>query len=48
MDDQSVSRFWDNFISKLKGYGVKPKLVRWSVRHAEQFIKALRGRRWRH
>lgn len=45
MDDQSVSRFWDNFISKLMIYGVKANVLKWHVQHAEQFIKGLHGRR---
>ena len=45
MDDQTVSRFWDNYIAKLIRYGVKPKGVRWHVRYAEQYIKSLGGRR---
>lgn len=45
MDDLTVSRFWDNYIERLKSYGIKPKLLRWHVRHAEQYIKAHPGRR---
>ena len=40
MTDQSVSRFWDNFIYKTKSYGIKPESARWYVRHAERYIKA--------
>ena len=40
MTDESVSRFWDNYIYKTKGYNVKPKVTRWYVRHAESYIKA--------
>jgi len=40
MTDQSVSRFWDNFIYKTKSYGIKPESARWYVRHAEHYIKA--------
>ncbi len=40
MDDQAISRFWDDFIEKLGAYQVKPDVVRWYVRHAEQYIKA--------
>lgn len=39
MQAESVTRFWDNFISKTKSYGVKPTAVRWYVRHAEEYIK---------
>jgi hypothetical protein len=45
VDDRSVSRFWDKFIEKLSAYGVKPKLLRWYVRHAEQYIQAHPDRR---
>ena len=38
--NQSVSRFWDNYINISKSYGVKPSALRWYVRHAEQYIKA--------
>lgn len=40
MDDQAVTRFWDNYIEQLKRYGIAPKLLRWHVRHAEQYIQA--------
>ena len=40
MNDESVSRFWDNYINKTKTYNVKSKVVRWYVRHAESYIKA--------
>lgn len=40
MSDQSISRFWDDFINKTKAYGVKQSAVRWYVRHAESYIKA--------
>ena len=40
MIDQSVSRFWDKFISKTKSYGIKHDSARWYVRHAESYIKA--------
>jgi integron integrase len=40
MDNPSVSRFWDNYIYKTKTYNIKPKVARWYVRHAEQYIKA--------
>ena len=39
MDDQSVSRFWDNYILKTKAYRVKEASVRWYVRYAERYIK---------
>lgn len=40
MTDQSVSRFWDNYIYKTKAYGVKRDAARWYVRHAEKYIKS--------
>ena len=40
MDNPFVSRFWDNYIYKTKAYNIKPKVARWYVRHAEQYIKA--------
>lgn len=43
MTDQSKSRFWDNYIVKTKSYGVKNHLVRWYVKHAEDYIKAHSG-----
>ena len=39
MKDQSISRFWGKFSNKSIRYGVKPKSVRWMVRHAERYIK---------
>ena len=40
MMDQSVSRFWDNYIYKTKSYGIKRESARWYVRHAERYIKS--------
>ena len=40
MKDQSVSRFWDNYIAKTKSYKIKSSSARWYVRHAEDYIKA--------
>jgi len=40
MNDESVSRFWDNYIHKTKSYNVKPNVARWYMRHAEAYIKA--------
>ena len=45
MTEQSVSRFWDNFIYKTKAYSIKPDVARWYVRHAEQYIKAHKDRK---
>jgi len=38
--DAQVSRFWDKYIEKTIACGVPEKLVKWYVRHAEQYIKA--------
>ena len=40
MPDDSVSRFWDKYLMKLKAYGVADKALRRHVRHAEAYIKA--------
>ena len=40
MTDQSISRFWDNYIYKTKAYGIKRESARWYVRHAERYIKS--------
>ncbi len=45
MDNPSVSRFWDNYIYKTKIYNINPKVARWYVRHAEEYIKAHPNRR---
>lgn len=39
MVDQSVSRFWDNFITKTKAYHVKESATKWYVRNAERYIR---------
>ena len=43
--DDSISRFWDKYISKTVSCGVPEKSRRWYVRHVERFIDALDGRR---
>ncbi len=40
MTDDTITRFWDNFIIKSKSYGIKDSAVRWHVLHAEGYIKA--------
>jgi len=40
MSDNSISRFWDQYISKTMTYGIKKTSVRWYVRYAEAYIKA--------
>lgn len=42
--DARVSRFWEKFIEKSKHYNIKPDVVRWYVKHAEQYIKAHNSR----
>ena len=43
MDDLSVARFWDKYISKTTAYGVKRHRAYWYVRHAETYIKSVHG-----
>jgi len=43
MNDLSVSRFWEKFISKTKDYGIKPDVARWYVRDAELYIKTYKN-----
>jgi integron integrase len=45
MDDQIITRFWDNYLEKLNTYGVKSAVLRCHVQHAEQYIKAFPDRR---
>ena len=45
MDDQTVARFWDNYLEKLETYRVKPAVLRWHVQHVEHYIKAFPDRR---
>jgi integron integrase len=45
MKQDSISRFWDNFVEKTKTYGLKPATVRWHVKRAEEYIKAHPERR---
>jgi len=40
MEDITISRFWDKYITKTKGYRIKPDNARYYVRHAEGYIKA--------
>jgi len=43
MNDLSVSRFWEKYISKTKDYGIKRDVARWYVRDAELYIKAYKN-----
>ena len=43
--DESVSRFWDNYISKTNTCNVPNHAQRWYVKHVEAYIKAHPGRR---
>ena len=45
MDDQIITRFWDNYREKLETYGVKPAVWRWPVQQAEHYINAFPDRR---
>lgn len=45
MNQDSITRFWDNFVEKTKTYGLKPATVRWHVKRAEEYIKAHPERR---
>ena len=45
MVDQSVSHFWDKYITKTKSYGVKKGAAKWYVRYAENYIKAHKNKR---
>jgi integron integrase len=45
MTQDSISRFWDNFIEKTKTYDLKPATIRWHVKRAEEYIKAHPERR---
>ena len=44
MDDRFISRFWENYIAKLKTYDIKPNRVRWHVTHAAQYIQTFPDR----
>ena len=43
--DDSVSRFWDKYISKTKVYKVPERARQWYVRRVEAFINAHAGRK---
>ena len=45
MDDRCISRFWENYIAKLKTYGIKPNMVRWHVSRVAQYIHTFPDRR---
>jgi hypothetical protein len=38
--DPAIRRFWDRYINKLEKQGVKAKVLRWYVIHAEEYLKA--------
>ncbi len=42
--DAQISRFWEKYIEKSRCYGIKQDLIRWHVKHAEQYIKAHKTR----
>lgn len=39
-NDPGVRQFWDRYINNLEKQGVKPKMLRWYVIRAEQYLKA--------
>ena len=43
--DDSISRFWEKYLSKTVSYQVPERARRWYVRHAENFITAHSGRK---
>lgn len=45
--DESVARFWDNYIEKTKTYLRNPHNARWYVKHIENYIKSNEGLRLR-
>ena len=45
--DESVARFWDNYIEKTKAYLRNPANARWYVKHIENYIKSNEGLRLR-
>jgi integron integrase len=45
MDDSAISRFWENYTSKLESYNIKPAVRQWYVRHAQHYIAANQERR---
>ena len=45
MQQESIDRFWDNYISKTKSYNVPEKSVRWYIKHVERYIHAHPGLR---
>jgi len=43
--DDSISRFWDNYISKTTTCNIPEHARRWYVKHVEAYIKAHHNRR---
>jgi len=43
--NENISRFWEDFTAKSIAYGVNPDSVRWFVRYAELYIKAMPDQR---
>ena len=43
--DDSISRFWEKYLSKTVPYQVPERARRWCVRHAQNFINAQSGRK---
>ena len=40
MQNDKVSRFWDNYVAKTRQYNIHANAVRWYVKHVERYIKA--------
>ena len=45
--DESVARFWDNYIEKTKAYLKNPDSARWYLKHFENYIISNEGVRLR-
>jgi hypothetical protein len=43
--DTAVNRFWERFLDLAQRRGVKQAALRWHVRHAETYLKAVAGKR---
>jgi len=37
-DDASIKRFWDQYLEKLHGRGIKENVMKWYVFRVEQYI----------
>ena len=41
----AMDRFWERFIERARTKGVKENAIRWHVRRAEAYFKAVSGKR---